>query len=63
MVVTSSIDLQIAPSTTVSASAMAKAQFTQILDMTADELEHFMETGRPHPRKVAAGHRAGKSGP
>ncbi|MEM1181789.1 MAG: SRPBCC family protein [Acidobacteriota bacterium] len=54
VIVSSRITLDVAPGTPAVASAMAKGQFTQILDMTVDELVHFMETDRLHPRKLAA---------
>lgn len=61
VVVTSRVSLQIAPGTPSMAVGMVKGQFTQLLDLTADELEHFMETNRPHPRKVAAQRMASSS--
>ena len=54
VVVSSRVSLQIAPGTPGFALGMVKGQFTQILDWSIDELEHYMETNRPHPRKVAA---------
>ncbi|MEM6455359.1 MAG: SRPBCC family protein [Acidobacteriota bacterium] len=53
-VVSMRLELAIAPGTPGMASGMAKGQFTQLTDITADELVHFVETGRPHPRKIAA---------
>ena len=54
VVVTSRVDLALAPGTPTPAAGMVKGQFTQILDLTIDELVQFIETGKPHARKVAA---------
>ncbi|MEM8964195.1 MAG: SRPBCC family protein [Acidobacteriota bacterium] len=54
VVVSSRVELDIAPGTPDVATGMAAGQFTQLLDLTADELAHYIETGRPHPRKVVA---------
>ena len=54
VLVSSRIAVEVAPGTPAFASSMLLGQFTQILDLTADELEHFLETDRPHPRKLAA---------
>ncbi len=54
VVVRSRIDVAIAVGTPEAASSQLLGQFTQILDMTTDELAHFIETRQPHPRKVAA---------
>ncbi|MEM9292887.1 MAG: SRPBCC family protein [Acidobacteriota bacterium] len=61
VVVTSRVDLALAPGTPSPAVGMVKGQFTQILDITLDEFVQFVETGKPHPRKLAA-QRAAKQG-
>ncbi|MEM7588321.1 MAG: SRPBCC family protein [Acidobacteriota bacterium] len=53
-IVTSRIELAVAPGTPQPAVGMVKGQFTQLMDLSVDELVHYIETGRPHPRKVAA---------
>lgn len=47
-----SLELDIAPGTPAPAVDMVKSQFHQVLDLTADELEFYLDTGRPHPRKA-----------
>ncbi|MEM1099849.1 MAG: hypothetical protein AAGH92_13810, partial [Planctomycetota bacterium] len=53
-VVEAEFDVTVAPGTPAPAVGMVKQQFSQLLDLTTDELIHFLETGRPHPRVLAA---------
>lgn len=48
---------QIRPNTPAAAVGMLKQQFTPLIDMTTVELVHYIETGKRHPRTVAADRR------
>ncbi len=58
-VISSRLELSIAAGTPAAAAGMFKGQFDSLFDLTTDELVHFVETGRPHPRKVASQRAAG----
>ncbi|MEM1184444.1 MAG: SRPBCC family protein [Planctomycetota bacterium] len=57
VVLRSVVELDVAPGTPSVAIGMTKGQFTQLIEPTVDELVHYVETGRKHPRTVAAGRR------
>lgn len=56
-VVMADFQVDVAPGTPEPAVGMVKQQFSQLLDLTTDELVHFLETGKPHPRVLAVNQR------
>lgn len=53
-VVTMRLELDVAPGTPMPALEKTKTQFLQVLDLAAEELVFYLDTGKPHPRKQQA---------